>query len=68
MDDNDFGFSLPAFSADNAMLQIKRSLRDLKLAERGNGFELKGKAVLQFALDGGAIVVKLARRLSMTPE
>ena len=70
MADNDdsFGFALPAFNADNALVQIKRSLRDLKLAERGNGFELKGRAVLQLALEDGGIAVKLARRLSMTPE
>ena len=70
MADNDdsFGFALPAFNADNALVQIKRSLRDLKLAERGNGFELKGRAAVQLALEDGAIAVKLARRLSMTPE
>lgn len=67
-DDNDFGFALPAFDADNALVQIKRSLRDLKLAERGSGFELKGKAVLQLAVEDGAIVARLARRLAMTPE
>ena len=67
-DDNEFGFALPAFNADNALVQIRRALRDLKLAERGSGFELKGKAVLQLALEDGGIAVKLARRLSMTPE
>ena len=67
-DEDDFGFALPAFNADNTLVQLKRSLRDLKLSERGPGFELKGKPVLQLAVDGGAIAVKLARRLSMTPE
>jgi hypothetical protein len=67
-DDDDFGLALPAFNADDALVQLKRSLRDLKLAERGAGFELKGKAVLQLAVENGAIAVKLARRLSMTPE
>jgi hypothetical protein len=67
-DDNDFGFALPAFNADNALLQIKRLLRDLKLAERGGGFELKGKAVLLLTLEDGGIAVKLAKRLSTTPE
>jgi hypothetical protein len=67
-DDNDFGLALPAFNADNAMLQIKRALRDLKLSERGSGFELKGRAAVQLALEDGAIAAKLARRLSMTPE
>ena len=67
-DDDTFAFALPAFNADNALVQLKRSLRDLKLAERGNAFELKGKAVLQLALEDGAVAVKLARRLSTTPE
>ena len=68
MSDDDPGFAPPAFSADNALVQIKRALRDLKLAERGSGFELKGKAVLQLAAEEGGITVKLAKRLSMTPE
>ena len=67
-DDNDFGFALPAFDADGALVQVKRSLRDLRLTERGSGFELKGRAVLQLAVEDGAIVARLARRLSMTPE
>ena len=68
MSDDDFGFALPAFNADNALVQIKRALRDLKLAERGSGFELKGKAVLRLAVEDGGIAVMLAKRLSMTPE
>lgn len=67
-DDNDFGFALPAFDAGNALVQLKRALRDLKLAERGNGFELRGKAVVQLAMEDGAVAAKLAKRLSMTPE
>ena len=67
-DDKDFGFALPAFDADNALVQVRRSLRDLKLTERGSGFELKGKAVVQLAVADGAVVVRLARRLALTPE
>lgn len=67
-DDNDFGFAPPAFDAGSALVQLKRSLRDLRLAERGSGFELKGKAVVQLAVEDGAIVARLARRLSATPE
>lgn len=68
MSDDDWGFAPPPFNADNTLQQIKRSLRDLKLTERGQGFELKGKPVVELALDGGGIAVKLVRRLSMTPE
>jgi hypothetical protein len=68
MADDDFGFAPPAFNAGNALVQIKRSLRDLKLTERGSGFELKGKAVVQLAVEDGAIGASLARRLSTAPE
>jgi len=65
---DDFAIAPTPFEAGDALLQLKRALRDLKLAERGAGFEVKGKAVLQLALDEGSIAVKLARRLSATPE
>lgn len=67
-DEADFGFAPPPFNADQALLQLKRSLRDLKLAERGIGFELRGKRVAEFEIDGAAIRGRLARRLALTPE
>jgi hypothetical protein len=67
-DDTDFGFAPPPFGAAQALLQLKRSLRDLKLTERGPGFELRGKPVLELALQDGAIAVRVARRLISTPE
>lgn len=68
MTDDLGGFALPPFNADNALAQVKRSLRDLKLAERGNAFELRGKRVVELALDGDALTVRLARKLALTPE
>jgi hypothetical protein len=69
MADDDLGFAPPPpFDAGQALLQIKRALRDLKLAERGSGFELRGKAVVQLAAEDGTIAVKLARRLAITPD
>ena len=65
---DDFGFAPPPFNPDNALLQLKRSLRDLKLAERGNGFELRGKRVVELAVDGAQINARLARRLMLTPQ
>jgi hypothetical protein len=50
------------------LLQLKRSLRDLKLAERGNGFELRGKRVLELQVQEGAIQARIARKLATTPE
>lgn len=68
MSADDFGFAPPAFSAEAAWEQIKRSLRDMKLAERGNGFELRGKRVAELDLDGAVLRARIARRPMLTPE
>ena len=61
-------FTPPPFDAAGALVTLKRALRDMKLAERGNAFELRGKRVVELAADGGVINAKLARRLMLTPE
>ena len=69
MADGDFGgFAAPPFNAEHALAQMKRALRDAKLAERGPGFELRGKRVAELVVNGGAIEARLARRLALTPE
>ncbi len=68
MSDESFGFAPPPFKPEEALVQLKRSLRDLKLAERGTGFELKGRRVVDVAVDSDVLRVKLARRLVNTPE
>ena len=68
MNDDLGGFALPPFNAESALVTIKRALRDMKLAERGNAYELRGKRVVELALDGGRISAKLARRPMLTPE
>ncbi len=67
-DEPDFGFAPPPFKADEALVQIKRALRDLKLAERGNAYELRGKRVVELAPAADSIAVKIARKLALTPE
>jgi hypothetical protein len=67
-DESDLGFAPPPFSADSALQQMKRTLRDCRLAERGNAFELRGKRVVELAVNDGAIDVRIARRLMLTPE
>jgi hypothetical protein len=67
-DDSFSGFAAPPFNADNALVALKRALRDMKLAERGNAYELRGKRVVELALDSAVIQAKLARRLMLTPE
>ena len=69
MSDDDLGgFAPPPFRPEDALQQIKRALRDLKLAERGSGFELRGKRVLELQIDGAVIQARMARKLALTPE
>lgn len=66
MDDS---FAPPPFKPADALVQLKRTLRDLRgLAERGNGFGWKGHAVLELSADAQAIQARLARRPARTPE
>jgi hypothetical protein len=65
---DDFGFAPPPFRPEDALVSLKRQLRDLKLAERGNAFEQRGKRVVELAIDGTAIQARLSRRLALTPE
>ncbi|MBK7461030.1 MAG: hypothetical protein IPJ42_22250 [Betaproteobacteria bacterium] len=65
---DDFGFAPPPFKPEPALVTLRRSLRDLGLAERGTGFELRGKRVLELSAEGDTIRARLARRLMLTPE
>jgi hypothetical protein len=65
---DDFGFAPPPFEPAVALIALRRSLRDLGLTERGPGFELRGKRVLELAAEGDTIRARLARRLMLTPE
>jgi hypothetical protein len=64
----DFGFAPPPFNAEQSLLQLQRALRDLKLSARGAAFEQRGKTVIELQRQGDAVTVKLARRLTLTPE
>ncbi len=64
-DTETWGFAPPPFNAEAALLQLKRSLRDLGLTERSGGFELKGRAALRWTLQEGHIALQLARRLTV---
>ncbi len=66
--DDDFGFAPPPFKPEDALVGLKRQLRDLQLAERGHAFEQRGKRIVELAIDGAAIQARLARRLAQTPE
>ncbi|MEY4765442.1 MAG: hypothetical protein RI907_2115 [Pseudomonadota bacterium] len=76
MSQDDLGdfFALPAFKPEEALVKLRRDLRELKLAERGAGepwrYELKGLAVVELALapDGPKLAVAQARKPSQRPE
>jgi hypothetical protein len=68
MSDDDWGFAAPPFKPEAALEQLRRALRDLRLAERGNGFELRGKRVAELVAEGALIRARLARKLALTPE
>jgi hypothetical protein len=62
-------FAPPAFRPDEALIQLKRSLRDLRpLVERGSGFELQGMRVIELEHDALTVTVRLAQRQSRTPQ
>lgn len=65
---DDFGFAPPPFNPGEALLQLRRTLRGLKLSERAEGFELRGKRVLEVKQIGIELQVRVARRLALTPE
>ncbi|MEZ5619746.1 MAG: hypothetical protein R3E78_00765 [Burkholderiaceae bacterium] len=59
----------PAFKADEALVALKRQLRDLKpLAERGTRYELQGRTVIELAAGDDHIEARLAKRPATTPE
>ena len=63
------GFAPPAFNADEALVGLKRQLRELRpLAERGSRFELRGCVVIEIAASGEQIDARLARRPAANPE
>lgn len=61
-------FAPPPFKAADSLASLKRSLRDLKLAEREGRFELRGQAVVELALEGETIVARRVKRPARSPE
>jgi hypothetical protein len=66
---DDFGLAPPAFKPSEALVLLKRQLRDLKpLAERGSRYEIKGRPVIELATTDTHIEARLARRPATNPE
>jgi hypothetical protein len=68
-DDGDWGMALPAFKPDDTLAGLKRSLRELGLAERAGVFERRGTAIAKAAVDGAAIAAAVVKKPSRnSPE
>ncbi len=70
--DNDF-FAPPPFKAEEALVQLRRALRDLRqLTERAGGassaWSFEGNEVLQLSAGDGTITARLARKPARSPE
>ncbi len=67
-------FALPAFKPDEALVKLRRDLRERKpLQEQGSGgslvrFALKGVTVVELSVADGAIQCAVAKRVSQRPE
>jgi hypothetical protein len=69
VDDGFDGFAPPPYQTDEALLRVKRALRDLRLSERAGGFESRGCRVAEVVVDGAVLQARLARRATRrTPE
>jgi hypothetical protein len=67
-DDDLGGFAPPPFDPESALATLKRSMRDLKLAEREGRFEWKGLAVAAAAVQGRELAVQVVRKPLRSPE
>ena len=66
---DDLGFALPPFKPDDALVGLKRSLRELGLAEREGRFERRGVAIAKAAVADGAIAAAVVKKPSrLSPE
>ena len=62
-------FAAPPFNPADSLLQLKRSLRDMRpLVERGEGFDLQGQRVIELRSDDSFITVRIARKALRSPE
>ena len=61
-------FAPPPFKPADALVQLRRQLRHLKLSERGAAFELKGRSIVDLAAGDAAITARLVKRPVLTPE
>ncbi len=68
MSDESWGFALPAFKPEEALLKLRRDLRELGLTERDGCFARRGSAIARAAVDGSTLKVAIVKRPARTPE
>jgi hypothetical protein len=67
--DDNLSFAPPPFKPAEAMVQLKRDLRELRvLKERGAGLDWKGHPAIVLGIDDGGIRAQLARKPSRSPS
>ena len=66
---DDFSFSPPAFKPGEALVGIRRTVRDWRtLTERGPGFDFKGQPVLTLEVADGVLQARVVRQPARSPQ
>jgi hypothetical protein len=69
MSDEGWGFAPPPFKPDEALLRLRRDLREAGLSEREGTFERRGLSISRVVVDGAALKADTVKRPSRTsPE
>ncbi len=69
MSDDDWGFALPAFKPEEALLRLSRDLRELGLSEREGRWERRGLLIARLQLQPDHIQAARVKRPSRSsPE
>lgn len=69
MSDDDWGFALPAFKPEEALLRLSRDLRELGLSERQGRWERRGLLIAQLQLQPDHVQAARVKRPSRSsPE
>lgn len=66
-DEQDF-FAPPPFKPEEALLKLRRELRELGLSERAGVFERKDQAIAKAVVEGAVLQLALVKRPARTPE
>lgn len=61
-------FAPRAFRPAQALVLLKRQLRDLRLTERGTSFEWRGQPAIELDSDDTRIAARLAKRPARSPD